>query len=155
MPGGKNEAITIWPIWTSRGVAEVSRPEDECHRRHSHRRSRMTRIRLLNSVHREGADRVDGEALEPVRGDRHRSCKARWVLRAARLGCDSGRSRGWAIVVRCLGTAMHAACSGGARSHDAFDGRVLATIAECRLLAVAPLPSDQFARSSSATWSSM
>ena len=82
--GAQHEAVAVRPGRVRRGVAEVTRPQRVGHRRHAHRRARVPGVRLLDAVDREGADRVDRQLVELVRGDGHR------CLRGAR---DAGRDR--------------------------------------------------------------
>ena len=67
MPIGQNETIAIEPVWISRVVfKESSRqaalcrrtPQGDRHIGHTHRRSWMTRVGLLNGIHCQRANRV-------------------------------------------------------------------------------------------------
>ena len=51
-----HEAIAIWPERIGRVVLEVIVPEHFGDIRHAHRHARMTGIRLLYRIHREGPD---------------------------------------------------------------------------------------------------
>jgi hypothetical protein len=73
MPGRQHEAIAVGPVRLGGVVAHDARVEDVCERRQGHGRARMTRVRLLDRVHGEAADHVDGTALERLGG-----CDPRW-----------------------------------------------------------------------------
>ena len=62
--GGQDEAIAIEPARIRGIVAQVLRPENVGKRRERHRRAGMSRVRFLNSIHRENSDRVDTEIFE-------------------------------------------------------------------------------------------
>ena len=64
VPGAQDEAVAVRPVGVRRGVAEEARPERVGHRRRTHRRARMPRVRLLDAVDRQGPDGVDRQAVE-------------------------------------------------------------------------------------------
>ena len=59
MPGREDEAVASRPVWVGRIVPHHVAVEQIRHRCESHRRPRVTGVRLLHCVHRECADRVD------------------------------------------------------------------------------------------------
>ena len=60
MSDGQHEAVSIQPPRVVRDVTEVSMEEHVTDRRERHRSAGMTRVRLLDRVHGEDADGVDG-----------------------------------------------------------------------------------------------
>jgi hypothetical protein len=64
--GRENEAIAILPRRRFRIVAHEIGPEDEGHVGHAHRRTGMTRFRLLDAIVGEEADGVDAKLFELV-----------------------------------------------------------------------------------------
>ena len=64
MPARQHEAIAVRPDRILRVVAQRVLPQRVGHRRERHRRARVARVRLLHGVHRERADRVDGEEID-------------------------------------------------------------------------------------------
>ena len=70
VPGGQDEPVAVRPVGMRRGVPQEPRPHDVRHRRGAHGSTRVTGVRLLDTVDRQGPDRVDGEAVE-VGGDGH------------------------------------------------------------------------------------
>ncbi len=75
MAGGEDEAVAVRPGRVGRVVAHDVAVEQVRDRRERHRRTRMPRVRGLDGVHRQGADRVDRQPAvvraqfrAPVRG---------------------------------------------------------------------------------------
>ena len=64
MPYGQDEPIAVRPDGIVGIELEHALPEAVGYRRHRHRRSRMSGIRLLNGIHRKGADCVDTGLIE-------------------------------------------------------------------------------------------
>ncbi len=64
VPAAEHEAVAVEPGRVGRVVAHDPREEDVAERRQSHRRAGVSRVRLLNGVHRQGPDRVDGQLVE-------------------------------------------------------------------------------------------
>lgn len=63
MPARKNESVASHPLWVARVMSQVARPQGECHRGGSHRKTGMTRVCLLDSIRREETERVDRTSL--------------------------------------------------------------------------------------------
>ena len=59
--GGEDEPVAVRPVRVRRVVAHHVSVEHVRERRECHRRARVTRVRLLDRVHRERPDRVDRE----------------------------------------------------------------------------------------------
>ena len=55
----KDEAVAVRPLRILRIVVHVVRPEFIRHRRRAERQARMARVRLLDGIRRQHADRVD------------------------------------------------------------------------------------------------
>ena len=91
MAGAEHEPVAVRPGGVGRGVAEVARPQRKRHRRHAHRRAGMARVCLLDAVDREGADRVDRQLVELVRGGGHRCLRVRGTLGGPARPCDGAR----------------------------------------------------------------
>ena len=64
VPGGEHEAVAARPDRVGRVEAEEALPERVGDGRHRHRRARMPRVRLLDRVDRQRADRVDAELVD-------------------------------------------------------------------------------------------
>jgi len=62
--GREHEAVAVGPDRVGRVVAQVVLPELVGDRRQRHRRPRVPRIRLLDRVDRERANRVYGELVD-------------------------------------------------------------------------------------------
>ena len=58
MPGREDEAVTVWPVGALGVVTQEFGEDGVGHRRQRHRGARMSGLRLLDSVHGEGADGV-------------------------------------------------------------------------------------------------
>ncbi len=73
VPGGEHEAVARGPVGVLGGVAHDPRVEQVGHGRERHRRARMTRVGLLDRVHRQRADGVDAQFVEsdPLFGHGH------------------------------------------------------------------------------------
>ena len=78
MPRGEDEAVAARPIRRRGIVAHLLRVEEVGDGGERHRRARMARVRLLDGVHREDADRVDRETSRVGR----RSCGQDYAPRA-------------------------------------------------------------------------
>ena len=61
--GAEDEAVAIGPRRIGRVVAHDAAVQDEGGGRHGHRQAGMAGVRLLDRVHREGADGVDAELV--------------------------------------------------------------------------------------------
>ena len=69
VPVREHEAVAAGPARIGRVVAQVPAPERDRDLGHAHRRARVAGVRLLDRVHREGADRVGHQARRaPGRG---------------------------------------------------------------------------------------
>jgi len=66
MPTRKDEAIASHPFGVARIMPQVARPYGKCHGGGSHRKPRMARVGLLNSIRRKKAEGIDGAKLEIV-----------------------------------------------------------------------------------------
>ncbi len=64
VPRGENEAVAIPPAWVLRVVTKKARPKDVSHGSRPHRQPGMTRVRRLDHVDREEAERVDARLIE-------------------------------------------------------------------------------------------
>ena len=64
MASRQDEPITVRPRRVGRVVRQVLRPQQVGRRRHPHRHPRVTRLRLLDGIHGEGAQRVDARLVE-------------------------------------------------------------------------------------------
>ena len=64
MAAGEHEPVAVGPGGIGRVIAEEVLPDREGDRSQGHRRAWMAALGGLDGVHREGADRVDGEAVE-------------------------------------------------------------------------------------------
>src|SRR5688572_32618771 len=71
MPGRQHEAIAIRPLGIPWTVLEEASPQNICRWRKSHRRAGMPRIRLLDCVDRQRADRIDAQLIKRLT---HRFC---------------------------------------------------------------------------------
>ena len=96
---GQHEAVPVRPRGRARRMAEVACPERVGHRRGPHGRAGVPRVGLLDPVDGQRADGVDGEPVEAVRVDGHRSLRVRdggfgpaWG--AGRSGRRDGSGRG-------------------------------------------------------------
>ena len=78
MPGAQDEPVAVRPVRARRVVSQHLRVEEICDRGERHRRSRVAGVRLLDGVHRQRPDRVDGELLDLRVGQRSSS---RWLPR--------------------------------------------------------------------------
>ena len=94
---GEHEAVAIGPGGVSRVVSQEVLPHGEGDRRQGHRGARMTALGGLDGVHREGADRIDGEAVEV--GGGHGSS---WLLVTV-AGSVKGRRKPRQIEVTAAG----------------------------------------------------
>ena len=65
---GEHESVAVGPGRVERVVAEEVAPDRVGHRREGHRRSRVAAPRRLDRIHRERAERVDGEPVDVGRG---------------------------------------------------------------------------------------
>jgi len=66
MAARQNKTVAIEPVWIGRIVAQVLGPQDVREGRQRHWRARMSRVRLLNRVHRQNSDGVDAEMFQGV-----------------------------------------------------------------------------------------
>jgi hypothetical protein len=64
VPGREHEAIATRPVRIGRIETHEPRPQDVAHVGHAERQTRVSRVRLIDGVHREEADRVDRELIE-------------------------------------------------------------------------------------------
>jgi len=64
MAAREHEPVAVRPGGVGRVIAEEVLPDAEGDRRQGHRGARMAALGSLDGVHREGADGVDGEAVE-------------------------------------------------------------------------------------------
>jgi hypothetical protein len=64
--GREHKPVAIWPCGILRIVTDVARPKDIDHCRRTHRHPRMARIRFLNLVYRQRADRVDRKLIDII-----------------------------------------------------------------------------------------
>ena len=71
MTGRQHEAVPVGPARVPRRVAEMAGPQGVRHRRGAHRCAGVPGVRLLDAIDREGADGVDRELIEAVRGEGH------------------------------------------------------------------------------------
>src|SRR6266550_3060551 len=71
MPGGQHKAVAVRPDRVLRIETEELLPQRVDDRSHSHRRTRMPRLRLLHSVNAQGADGVDAEVVDRTAWRRH------------------------------------------------------------------------------------
>ena len=62
--GGEDKPVAIAPLGVARIVLEEILPEHVGHRRRAHRQARVPGIGCLDSIDRQGADRIDGERFE-------------------------------------------------------------------------------------------
>ncbi len=60
----QHEAVAVGPVRVRRIVAQQLLPQRVADRRHAHRRAGMAGLRLLHGIHRQGADRVDGDLVD-------------------------------------------------------------------------------------------
>ena len=86
VPGGQDEPVAVRPVGMRRGVAQEPRPHDVRHRCGAHGGTGVTGVRLLDTVDRQGPDRVDGEAVE-VGGDGHGMGSGAGRIRSCGDGC--------------------------------------------------------------------
>ena len=77
----EDESVTVGPIGPVRGVTQKSGPQDVRHRRGSHRRPWMSRVRPLDRIDRQRPNGVDGKLVEALGGDRHGWQHSRWLER--------------------------------------------------------------------------
>ena len=63
MARGEHEAVAVDPVRVVGAVLHDPRVEHVGERRERHRRARMARVGLLDGVHRQRADGVDGELV--------------------------------------------------------------------------------------------
>src|SRR5215471_5543727 len=110
MPDGKNKTVAIRPDGVFGVKAEEPLPQAVHDRSHRHRRTGVTRVGLLDSVHGQRADRVDRERVKPANGHRCTSCFLTWgsvkpgrpqlnlggteLHRRVATGCTRHRARG-------------------------------------------------------------
>ena len=66
MTAGEHEAIAVGPHGLFRIVAKYALPQRVSRGRGSHRRTRMSGIRLLDGINRKGADSVDRQLIDIV-----------------------------------------------------------------------------------------
>ncbi len=69
--GREHEAVAVEPVRVGRVVLHDARVEQIRERGERHGRAGMPRLRLLHGVHRQGADRVDGELVQLRAAGRH------------------------------------------------------------------------------------
>lgn len=67
MPGRQDEAIPVRPGGIRWTVAEKAGPESVRHRGGPHGEPRVSRLRLLDSIHGEGPDGVDAQQVHDFR----------------------------------------------------------------------------------------
>ena len=93
VPGAQHEAVAVEPVRVRGVVLHHLRVERVGHRRERHRRARMARVRLLDRVHRQGPDGVDGQLLETgLLGGRTHVAGLLWSRGGKRNAGDSLRT---------------------------------------------------------------
>ena len=64
MTRGQQKPIAVFPFGIARVVAHELRPQHIGHRRSAQRQTRMTRVRFLDRVERQCANRVNAKLIE-------------------------------------------------------------------------------------------